>query len=289
METREVHVDRTVMVTDTDKCLYLDLLKKCLTRYIFGETWRPLEPTRGSLKWAVYMLLKFLLKPFRFQLVRPLPFNLERRAEGRDWPVEAETMTGLKRLDTLETCVTDVIRRQVPGDLIETGVWRGGSSIFMRAVLKMYGDTTRIVWVADSFQGLPKPDAERYPADREDTLWTRDQLAISLDEVKANFARYGLLDDQVRFLKGWFHDTLLSAPIKRLAILRLDGDLYQSTMEALDALYDKLSVGGYVIVDDYGAVPACKSAVEEFRTKHRIKDEMTQIDWTGIFWRKGQR
>jgi len=235
------------------------------------------------------MLLKVLLKPLRFQLVRPLPFNPDRRAEGRDWPFEAETMSGLKRLDNLETCVTDVIRRQVPGDLIETGVWRGGASIFMRGVLKVHGETTRMVWVADSFQGLPKPDAERYPADRGDTLWTADRLAISLDEVKANFARYGLLDDQVRFLKGWFKDTLPSAPIQRLAILRVDGDLYQSTKEALDALYDKLSVGGYVIVDDCGAMPACKSAVDDFRTEHRITDEMTQIDWTGIFWRKGRK
>jgi O-methyltransferase len=86
------------------------------------------------------------------------------------------------------------------------------------------------------------------------------ELAVSLEQVKANFDRYGLLDDQVRFLKGWFRDTLPVAPIERLAVLRLDGDMYESPMDTLVNLYPKLSEGGYVIVDDYGAIPACRQA-----------------------------
>jgi hypothetical protein len=196
-------------------------------------------------------------------------------------------MIGLKRLDNLEFCIEEVIAKGVPGDLIETGVWRGGATIFMRAVLKAYGVTDRCVWVADSFAGLPPPDAGKYPHDAGDRLHEARELAVSLEQVKANFDRYGLLDDQVRFLKGWFRDTLPTAPIERLAVLRLDGDMYQSTMDALANLYPKVSQGGYVIVDDYSAIPACRQAVHDYRSANGITEEIRDIDWTGIFWQKG--
>jgi O-methyltransferase len=156
----------------------------------------------------------------------------------------------------------------------------------MRAALAAYGDAERVVWAADSFQGVPKPDAARYPADAGDRLWTYPQLAVSLEEVKRNFARYGLLDDRVRFLVGWFKDTLPAAPIGRLAVARLDGDLYESTMDALTALYPRLSVGGYLIVDDYGMVPACRAAVDEYRAAHGIGEPIEPIDHEGVFWRR---
>jgi hypothetical protein len=196
-------------------------------------------------------------------------------------------MIGLKRLDNLEFCIEQVITNGVPGDFIETGVWRGGATIFMRAVLKAYGVTDRCVWVADSFEGLPPPDARKYPPDAGDRLHEATALAVSLEQVKANFDRYGLLDDQVRFLKGWFRDTLPAAPIERLAVLRLDGDMYQSSMDALVNLYPKVSQGGYVIVDDYGAIPACRQAVNDYRAANGITEEIRDIDWTGIFWQKG--
>jgi len=207
--------------------------------------------------------------------------------EGRIWPIVAHTMIGLKRLDNLQFCVDEAITNGVRGDLIETGVWRGGAAIFMRAMLKAYGVTDRCVWVADSFEGLPPPDGGKYPPDAGDRLHEATELAVSLEEVKANFERYGLLDNQVRFLKGWFRDTLPAAPIERLAVLRLDGDMYQSTMDALVNLYPKLSEGGYVIVDDYGAIPACRQAVHDYRSANGITGEIRDIDWTGIFWQKG--
>jgi hypothetical protein len=194
-------------------------------------------------------------------------------------------MIGLRRLDNLQFCVEEVLSKNIPGDLIETGVWRGGATIFMRAILKAYGVKDRNVWVADSFEGLPAPNPERFPQDAGD-LHHIMKLAVSLDQVKANFERYGLLDDQVRFLKGWFRDTLPKAPIERLAILRLDGDMYESTMDALVNLYPKLSLGGCLIVDDYGAVPGCRQAVLDYRQLHGILDEIVQIDWTGVYWRR---
>jgi O-methyltransferase len=194
-------------------------------------------------------------------------------------------MIGLKRLDNLQYCVSEVIRRNVPGDLIETGAWRGGASIFMRALITAYGDQNRVVWVADSFAGLPRPDG-RYPEDAGDRHWEARPFDVSLEEVKANFERYGLLDERVRFLAGWFKDTLPTAPIDRLAVLRLDGDMYSSTMDALRSLYHRLSPGGYVIVDDYGAIANCKRAVDDFRAEHRISEQIHPIDWTGVFWEK---
>ena len=142
------------------------------------------------------------------------------------------------------------------------------------------------MWAADSFEGLPRPDVDRFPQDAGDPHHGYDFLVVSLEEVKENFARYGLLDDQVRFLKGWFRDTLPTAPIERIAVLRLDGDMYESTWEALASLYPKLSLGGYAIIDDYKVIPGCREAVNEYRSHNGIADEITEIDWAGVFWRR---
>lgn len=285
MLEREWAVEPVASAASPAARLYLDLLKRCLTREVLGQLYRPLapySPLRARLtRWTNHALSTLLRKPV-VVMVRTSP---DARAEGKDWPADAETMIGRKRLDNLESLVIDVIDRGIPGDLLEAGVWRGGAAILMRAVLRACGDTQRVVWAADSFQGLPRPDATRFPADRP---WGSLQIdiAVPLDEVKANFARYGLLDDQVRFLVGWFSDTLPTAPVERLAVLRLDGDLYQSTIEALDALYPKVSAGGYVIIDDY-FLPSCRQAVDDYRARHQVVEPLEPIDWASVYWRKG--
>jgi hypothetical protein len=213
-------------------------------------------------------------------------FNPAERSIGSDWPSTAHTMVGKQRINNVRTLCEKVIVEKVPGDFIETGVWRGGATIMMRAVLKSYGERDRNVFVADSFSGVPSPDAQ-YSEDEGDVHFEADQLAISQAEVAQNFRRYGLLDRQVRFLPGLFKDTLGDAPIEKLALMRLDGDLYESTKNALEALYAKLSIGGFVIIDDYGAVPGCKAAVDEFRSVHGIVEPLEVIDWAGVYWRKG--
>ncbi|HZC28404.1 MAG TPA: TylF/MycF/NovP-related O-methyltransferase [Gaiellaceae bacterium] len=270
---------------DGPERLYLDLVKQCLTRSLFDDACEVYTPRKRWTK-ALYPHAKQLLAARGLELVSRRSSGPRRRAEGRDHPAAAETMIGLRRLDNLEHCVVDILRRDVPGDLIETGVWRGGATIFMRAVLRAYRDTTRRVWAADSFAGLPRPDPGVYPQDEGDAFWTWPHLAVPLEEVEANFSRYGLLDDQVRFLPGWFRDTLPNAPIDRLSLLRLDGDMYESTIVALRALYPKLAVGGYVIVDDYAGVRACKTAVDDFRSEHGIDEPLHQVDWTCVFWRR---
>jgi O-methyltransferase len=274
---------------------YLVLLKKCLTHYLWADTYRPMHrPARVShpIAHILYPLLYppvewLLRKGGGLKLARHAAFDPKARENGLDWPPLGDTMIGLKRLDNLHFCVEQVLRDGVPGDFIEAGVWRGGACIFMRAALNVYGDAARrTIWVADSFEGLPKPDG-RYRQDDGDTCWTMHQtLAVSLEEVRNNFAKYGLLDDRVSFLKGWFKDTLPSAPFEKLAILRLDGDMYSSTMDALNALYPKLSSGGYAIIDDYGEVESCRHAVDDYRVRESISTPLQWVDHSGVFWRK---
>lgn len=252
------------MTLEDLRARYLDLMRDCLTGSIYDDP--PLEMTAdGGLR----------------------KFDRTRREYGLDWPARAHSMIGTKRMLQLQRAAEFVIERRVPGDFIETGVWRGGACIMLRAVLKAWGVTDRKVWLADSFAGLPRPDPERYPADRGQTLHAYPALAVSVETVCDNFARYGLLDEQVVFLKGWFRDTLPTAPIERLAILRLDGDLYESTKQALDALYDKVSDGGFIIVDDYGVFQNCREAVADFRAERGIRDRIYDIDGSAIYWQRG--
>lgn len=266
--------------------LYLDLMKKCLTYYLWGETVETVDPTAVLSFGNSFVIKKIIeyLKKHNLQIMRNFEFDPDKRAKGQDWPPLADTMIGLKRLDNLQYCIETVLKENISGDLIETGVWRGGGSIFMCAVLKSHGSTDRTVWVADSFEGLPKPDPETYPQDVGDIHHEIKFLVVPLETVRANFARYGLLDDNVKFLKGWFKDTLPLAPIKKLAIIRLDGDMYESTMDGLINLYPKLSKGGYIIVDDY-CLKGCREAVHDYRSANGITAEIIDIDGTGAYWR----
>lgn len=268
--------------------LYLELLKKTLTDYRNADSWEmhPLSIVNRNWKTGFLYPVDKLLRKRNFGIHKLKYVSAFNRSNGYDWPAQADTMIGMNRLSNIEWCMLEVLRGNIPGDFIETGVWRGGATIFMRAVLKEYGIADRSIWLADSFEGLPPPDAEKYPADKGNYLHGLKILSASLDEVKRNFRKYDLLDDQVRFLPGWFEDTLPGAPIERLAVLRLDGDMYASTIQALDALYPKLSVGGFVIIDDYNAFPNCKKAVEDYREAHGITDAIMEIDREAVYWRK---
>jgi O-methyltransferase len=194
-------------------------------------------------------------------------------------------MIGLKRMQNLQECAETVLRENVPGDLIETGVWRGGACIFMRGILAAHGITDRKIFVADSFRGLPPPNAAAYPADAGDTLYQHSYLAVSRPRVEQNFRRYGLLDEQVVFVEGWFKDTLPKLAAPAFAIIRLDGDLYESTMDALTCLYPRLSPGGFCIIDDY-YLDYCRKAVQDYRRAEGIVEPVEEIDGVGVFWRK---
>ncbi|HEV7759222.1 MAG TPA: TylF/MycF/NovP-related O-methyltransferase [Acidimicrobiales bacterium] len=270
----------------TSADLYLDLLARCLTRdlYLDEETrdvdlrqWPGGEPAE----------LRDQLRQQGWRVVRR-GADRATRAVGSDWPPHAETMVGLARLANVRELTQTALADGVPGDLVETGVWRGGTSIYLRAVLAAAGDTARTVWACDSFEGLPEADAERFPMDVPLRLHEHAQLAVGLDRVTANFARYGLLDDQVRFVPGWFRDTLpkLATELDAIAVLRLDGDMYESTIDALTHLEPLVAPGGFVIVDDYNGIEACRQAVTDYRAAHGITAEIHAVDWTAVWWRR---
>ncbi|MCP2330179.1 TylF/MycF family methyltransferase [Actinoalloteichus caeruleus] len=248
--------------SETGAALYLDLLERVVTNLIYEDDGIP---------------------------NRYLPdgrFDLDRRQNGIDWPSVAHTMVGLERVRNVRYCLERVLAEGVPGDFIETGVWRGGVCVFARGVLKAYGCTDRAVWVADSFQGIPDTGPDGHHLDRALALHEANHvLGVPLDVVRRNFQQYGLLDDQVRFLPGWFRDTLPTAPMERLAVLRLDGDLYESTTDALTNLYPKLSPGGFVIIDDF-VIEACAQAVHDFRQRAGVEEPLVAIDDGGVYWRR---
>jgi O-methyltransferase len=271
--------------------LYLDLLKRSLTGALAEDNDSILGGVRTagstSVKRRAANLAARAAGRFKVEIVYKKTYDPKLREVGRDWPARAESMIGLKRMENIEHCVQSVLDDDVPGDLVEAGVWRGGACIFMKANLVSRGDTTRTVWVADSFQGLPPPNVSLYPADTGDDLHTRSGLSVGADQVRHNFERYGVLDDRVKFLVGWFKDTLPAAPIDKLAVMRLDGDMYESTAQAIEALYPKLSPGGYCIVDDFGSHQSqAGQAIIDYRKKHGIDDEIIDIDGFGAYWRR---
>jgi O-methyltransferase len=212
-------------------------------------------------------------------------FDFSYREEGLDWPSTALTMVGRRRLRNFRVLIERAIDEGVPGDILEAGVWRGGASIMARAVLAYRGVTDRRVIVADSFQGLPGP-SEQFPADADADFHMHPELAVGLEQVRANFARFGLLDDQVVFVKGWFRDTMPRVDAEALAVLRLDGDMYESTIVPLIHLYDRLSPGGWVIVDDYKLMAPCQRAVRDFLADRGIDPPLHDIDHVGVYFRK---
>jgi O-methyltransferase len=206
--------------------------------------------------------------------------DLRLRSAGMDWPLTGLTMLGLNRLDDLQACVESVVRDGVEGDLIEAGAWRGGASMLMRATLDTLGASDRTVHVADSFQGFPADEAHGH-------LRATDFLAVPLEEVQASFTRFGL-DAGVRFVPGFFDETLPALAGGRWSIVRLDADTYEATRLALEVLYPGLARGGYLIVDDFGVMAKedCRRAVEEFRAGHGIDEPIETVDWTCVRWRR---
>jgi O-methyltransferase len=246
------------------RSLYLDLLEKTVSNWIYGDPSIMPGYEHG--------------------------YERETRNRGKDWPMLGQSMIGLKRLRQLREAAETAITEGIEGDFLEAGVWRGGACILLRGVLAAYQEANRKVWVADSFEGLP-PHDPRYEEDLHSLMDLNKypQLAVSLSEVKDNFGSYDLLDDQVVFVKGLFKDTLPTLPPFKIAVLRLDGDMYSSTMDTFEALYDRVSPGGFVIVDDYGAIDDARRATIDFRLSRDIEEPMHAIDEDGVFWRRTDR
>lgn len=267
--------------------MYLSLMRKALTRYGMERYTSVVDavPYGRPFSWKgrVVKRVNTLFEPVGLQIAQPYVQNLDDRAVGRDWPINAETMVGLRRLEQLSSAMHTVMAEGVEGDFLEAGVWRGGASIYMAAFNKVYR-LNRTIVAADSFEGLPAPDNNQ-PVDADSTWHEFPYLCVSLNEVRSNFESYGLLDDRVQFLSGFFSDSMKRLTSKKLAILRLDGDMYDSTRDVLEIAYDRVATGGFIIVDDY-SLKGAQLAVRDFLAARGIEVEYQKIDQDSVFWRK---
>lgn len=272
---------------DPLRCRYLWLLKRALLNLLYPEFELQVRLLKGRPA-ETGLALKRLLRDIGEQRPEELARLLAGKRSGSAPFDGPHTMIGLHRLNNIERCAERLFADGIAGDFLEAGVCQGGATIFMRALQLAHGEGDRSTWVVDSFEGVPPSVSEvdrRYEVHLEEPR--QPWLACSLARVRDNFLRYGLLDAGVRWLPGWVSETLPSAPIGPLALLRIDVDLYSSTAECLDHLYDKVVPGGFVIVDDYGFLRCCRDAVDDFRRRRSIEEPLRHIDYSGIFWRKG--
>jgi len=201
------------------------------------------------------------------------------------WPSHAMSMIGHERMTDLRRACETAVAEEVPGCFVETGIWRGGALAMMAAVVRehfiIHGG--RAVVGFDSFAGVPRPYSM---ADAGLNLHAYKHLAVSRDVVEANLKKLGLLD-RVKLVEGWFKDTVpaMKSDVGPIAVLRLDGDLYTSTMEVLTELEPQVSPGGFIIIDDYG-IPQCARAVEEYRASAGITTPMNDSEGGAKWWRK---
>ena len=221
------------------------------------------------------------------------PFNANRRLIGRDWPTHSMTMVGHARLRNVRHCLESAFASGVPGDFVELGVWRGGASIYARAVLNvLLGEDTpstlRRVRLFDAF-GL----IEGYGAASE-------FLAVSLPAVKANVATYGF-NEGVEYHMGLFNESLprfyedhKNNPHQKVSVLRIDGNFAESYHDALYYMWDFVPVGGFVIFDDFSAENTQRNSNAgqlhrcwlDFRRAHGLTEKLLTIDWSSSFFRK---
>ena len=222
-------------------------------------------------------------------ILTPRVFAPKARELGADWPEFGVTMVGILRSQWLWRGLDTVLTNGIEGDFVETGTWRGGSSILARAVINTHpaGENGRLVWVCDSFEGLPKATTNK-----DDDSWSKMTfLSVSLEEVRDNFAMFDVLNDtQLRFVKGFFQQTMpllkTNAELKHIAFLRMDGDMYESTTDVLYNLWNKVSVGGVILVDDW-TIHFCRHAIEDFFAAHaRTRPDCKMIDTMSCYFIK---
>jgi O-methyltransferase len=238
---------------------YIDLIKRSVTNYVYLGGDKAFEDFRcavhydlGQSQWKID------------SLARPL------------------SLLTKNQLDLIDKIVVALDRRGVPGDFIEAGIWRGGAVILMRALIAAHRLSGRRVFAADSFAGIPKNSrAKNDPVD----LW-KDRWIAPLDEVKQNIARFGLLDERIVFVPGFFADSLRTLSGERFSLVRLDSDSYDSVETSLEYLYPLLSKGGVVIIDDWH-LDGCKAAVADYRSRYAIDDKIYVFDGNA-YWTKRQ-
>jgi O-methyltransferase len=203
-----------------------------------------------------------------------------------------ETMTSLERMYALYSATHYIVENELPGAFVECGVWRGGSVMLMAATLLRRGDTTRDLWLYDTFDGMTAPSAEdvqamsgRTAADllREHQRTPNDPFwgIAARDAVERNLRSTGYPFERFHIVEGDVTMTLSKRAPDAIALLRLDTDWYASTRHELEQLYPRLVSGGVLIIDDYGYWRGARKATDEFLASLRLRPLLQRIDYTG--------
>jgi O-methyltransferase len=260
-----------------------------------------IENAAGSF---VRMLVRLGLRPAAGLPLSSLPVDLralgymvEPQCEAALRTVTGSTMLTVERLISLWDQVRYLDRAKIPGAIVECGVWKGGAVALMAEAHKQSGPPRRSLHLFDSFRGLPEPDedrdgerATRYAGGRAAGRAEAIGKCIgTLDENRTLLeSKVGYPPDLLHYHVGWFADTIppASEELAPIALLRVDGDWYESTQIALRHLYPNVSAGGLVVVDDYGYWPGCRQAVDEFLATLPHPVLLSQIDLCGRYWIK---
>ena len=206
--------------------------------------------------------------------------------------VNPYTMTSPERVAALVEAVRYVVANEIPGDFIECGVWRGGSSMAAALALKELGDESRELWLYDTYEGMSAPTDEDVDVAGQsaDTKFSQRQLTDDssewcrspIDDVRQNLESTGYPAEKVHFIKGKVQDTIPGTmPSGPVAILRLDTDWYESTRHEMQHLYPALVKNGVLILDDYGYWQGARKAVDEYFATHNIRPLMGRVDFAG--------
>jgi O-methyltransferase len=211
------------------------------------------------------------------ELARPREYS-RAAALWQELRNDGYTMLSSRRARTLQRLARTSSKERVVGDLVDCGTFNGGSTVMLST-----GAPDREVWAFDSFEGLPEA-GPRDPARAQE--WT-GALGASDAKVHEAFKQFAS-PARLHIVKGWFHETFPQAApeIERVAVLHADGDWYESVRLTLETFEPKVSVGGFVVIDDYGAWEGAKEATDEYRAARNISAPLMGIDATGVYWRK---
>ncbi len=240
------------------------------------------------------------------RLLRPLGYELSKLSPPEPpaiaWPpdltageqaiLEAArpfTMTSVERQVALVNAINHLIRHRIPGDIAECGVWRGGSMMIVARLLLAAGDTSRQLWLYDTFEGMPPPTGEDRSFDGQTAAMQLDReekgtgiwCHASLGDVQANLASTGYPMERIHLVQGKVEDTLPQNLPAAIALLRLDTDWYESTRHELIHLYPLLQTRGVLIIDDYGHWQGARKAVDEYFAGQNDNIYLHRIDYTG--------
>lgn len=200
------------------------------------------------------------------------------------------TMTSPERIFALREGIKHIVRHQIPGEIVECGVWKGGSMMAAAMTLQELGATNRDLYLFDTFEGMPAPGEEDVTLDNEpaEELLSKSDKESSaiwaystLEEVKRNLLSTEYPESRLFFIKGRVEETIPESAPCQIALLRLDTDWYESTYHELVHLYPRLSSGGVLIIDDYGHWKGARKAVDQYAEENNLRLLLSRIDYTG--------